>query len=279
MGAGIVIHALAAEQDIRKMGGLQQLMPLTAVAMWIGALALVGIPPFAGFFSKDAVLASALAHGTFGAVLWVLGMSGTFLTGLYTFRMIFLVFGGEPSPFVREHFHALKRDIAGLTLAVPVGVLAVLSVVGGWLQFDGKWTRVSDFLDPAALPLLEASGTQEAVTSILAVGFGLAGMGLAWWIYGARRAPAPEPSRALEKKLYFDEAYDTLFYKPAVLLSRGLYGLVERPLVAGSILGLSFAVRRLSLGARAVQTGAVRSYALALAAGVAVLIVVFVSVK
>src|SRR5947209_12807758 len=131
MAAGIVIHALAAEQDMRKMGGLRTLMPRTYWAFLIGALALVGIPPFAGFFSKDSILAAAMDHGAYGYVLWAAGLAGTFLTGLYTFRLVFLVFWGEPSPFVREHFHALKRDVVGLSLAVPVAILAVLSVVGG----------------------------------------------------------------------------------------------------------------------------------------------------
>src|SRR5207244_10190266 len=110
MAAGIVIHALAAEQDIRKMGGLRQLMPRTYWAFVVGALALVGIPPFAGFFSKDSILAAAMDHGTYGYILWVAGLAGTFLTGLYTFRMLFLVFWRAPSRFVREHFYALRRE-------------------------------------------------------------------------------------------------------------------------------------------------------------------------
>src|SRR5262245_54809447 len=134
MTAGIVIHALVDEQDIRKMGGLRQLAPKTYWAFVVGALALVGIFPFAGFFSKDAILAAALAHGGwYGYLLWAAGLAGTFLTGLYAFRLLFIVFWGEPSAFVREHFHALGRDVVGISLAVPVGVLAVLSVFGGWL--------------------------------------------------------------------------------------------------------------------------------------------------
>src|SRR5205823_355183 len=120
MAAGIVIHALAAEQDIRKMGGLRRLMPRTYLAFLIGSLALVGIFPFAGFFSKDSILAAAMDHGAYGYILWVAGLAGTFLTGLYTFRLLFLVFWGEPSPFVREHFHALKRDVVGVSMASTV---------------------------------------------------------------------------------------------------------------------------------------------------------------
>src|SRR5712692_8787448 len=135
LAAGIVIHSLADEQDMRKMGGLRRLLPGTYRASLIGSLALVGIFPFAGFFSKDSILAAAMAHGTYGYILWVAGLTGTFLTGLYTFRLFFIVFGGEPSAFVREHFHALKRDVVGVSMGGSVAVLAVLSLFGGWIQF------------------------------------------------------------------------------------------------------------------------------------------------
>src|SRR2546428_14081891 len=94
MTAGIVIHALADEQDIRKMGGLRQLMPRTYLAFAIGSLALVGIFPFAGFFSKDSILAAALDRGAYGYVLWISGLPGTFLTGPYTFRLLLFALWG-----------------------------------------------------------------------------------------------------------------------------------------------------------------------------------------
>jgi NADH-quinone oxidoreductase subunit L len=282
MAAGIVIHALAGEQDMRRMGGLRALLPWTYWAFVVGALALAGVPPFAGFFSKDSILAAALAHGWYGEILWVAGMIGAFLTGLYTFRMVFVVFWGEPSAFVREHFHALKRDVVGLALGVPVAVLAVLAAFGGWLQFAGVWTPVSNWLEPIAPPLVDASNAQEAVSSIVAVALGLAGIGVAWWIYAARRAEAPRsrPLQALlEHKFYFDELYDLVFYRPAVLLSRGFLALVERPLVFGSISGIAESVRELGVGTRRLQTGLVRTYALAIAASLAVVTVVYVAVR
>src|ERR1043165_8646673 len=103
LAAGIVIHALAGEQDIRKMGGLRRLMPNTWWAMLIGGLALTGVPPLSGFFSKDSILAAALDRGTYGDILFACGLAGAFLTGLYTFRMLFIVFGGEQSGYVQEH--------------------------------------------------------------------------------------------------------------------------------------------------------------------------------
>jgi NADH-quinone oxidoreductase subunit L len=280
MAAGIVIHALSGEQDLRKMGGLRKLMPRTYWAFFIGALALAGIPPFAGFFSKDSILAAALANnGWFGYTLWAVGLVGTFLTGLYTFRMLFMAFWGEPSAFLREHLHHLEGGVVGLSLGVPVAVLAVLSVVGGWIQFAGLWTLVSDWLDPVAPSLVDASGVQEAVSSVGAVLLALAGIGLAWWIYGARRASAPRSWSVLEHKFWFDEAYDAVFYRPAVLLSTGLLRWIEQPLVFGSIGEIGASFRDLGLGARRLQTGLVRTYALAIAASLAVVTVVFVVVR
>jgi len=279
MAAGIVIHALAGEQDLRKMGGLRTFLPRTYWAFMVGALALAGVPPFAGFFSKDSILAAALAHGWYGQLLWVAGMVGAFLTGLYTFRMLFMAFWGEPSGFVREHFHALRRDVVGVSLAVPVGVLTVLAAFGGWLQFAGIWTPVSNWLEPVAPALVDASSLQEAASSVIAVALGLAGIGVAWWIYGARRAAAPQALPLFERKFYFDELYDALFYRPAVLLARGLLALVERPLVFGSVNLIAETVRGLGLDMRRLQTGLVRTYALAIAASLAVVTVVFVVVR
>jgi NADH-quinone oxidoreductase subunit L len=279
MAAGIVIHAIAGEQDLRKMGGLRKFLPRTYWAFVVGALALVGVPPFAGFFSKDSILAAALAHGWYGQLLWVAGMVGAFLTGLYTFRMLFMAFWGEPSAFVREHFHALQRDVVGVSLAVPVGVLTALALFGGWFQFANIWTAVSNWLDPVAPPLVTASSLQEAASSAIAVVLGLAGIGAAWWIYAARRAEAPRSLPLLEHKFYFDELYDALFYRPAVFLANALLKWVEQPLVFGSVKGIAEAFRELGLETRSLQTGLVRSYALAIAASVAVATLVFVVVR
>jgi NADH-quinone oxidoreductase subunit L len=282
MAAGIVIHSLAAEQDMRNMGGLRRYMPRTFLAFLIGSLALVGIPPFAGFFSKDSILAASLAEGSYGAVLWVMGIVGALLTGIYTFRMLFMVWGGEPSAFVREHFHALKRDVAGLSMGTTVGILAVLAAIGGWIQFAGVWTPISNWLDPVAPALVDASGWQEAASSIVGVIAGAMGIGIAWLLYSRRWAPVPRIAAAqalLEHKFYFDELYDALFYKPSVALARGLAWFIEAPLVLGSVGGIASAVRKLGGETSRVQTGLVRSYALAIAAGVTVMAIVFVAVR
>jgi NADH-quinone oxidoreductase subunit L len=282
MAAGIVIHSLIDEQDIRKMGGLRRLAPRVYWAFVAGALALVGIPPFAGFFSKDPIIAAAMDAGAYGYVLWVVGLAGAFLTGLYTFRMLFIVFWGEPSAFVREHFHPLKRDVPGISMAATVGVLAVLSTFGGWLQFTPFWEPVDTWLETVAEPLVSASGWQELVTSILAVLLGVGGIGVAWLMYGARRVAVPRFAFAqttLEHKFYFDELYDVVFYRPAVWIAHALRRWVEGPLIAETGRDIGDETRDLGGLVARVQTGLLRTYALAIASSVAVLVIVFVAVR
>jgi NADH-quinone oxidoreductase subunit L len=282
MAAGIAIHSLAAEQDMRKMGGLRRYLPRTYIAFLVGSLALVGIPPFAGFFSKDSILAGALAEGTYGYVLWIVGIVGAALTGLYTFRMLFMVWEGEPSAFVREHFHALRRDVVGVSMGTTVAVLAVLAAVGGWIQFSGVWAPISHWLDPVAPPLVDPSGTQEVVSSVFGVLAGAGGIVLAWLVYSRRWLPVPRVpalQTVLEHKFYFDELYDALFYRPAVAFAHGFAWFVEAPLVGGSVGGIAALFRGLGSETSRVQTGLVRTYALAILAGATVLTIVFVAVR
>jgi NADH-quinone oxidoreductase subunit L len=281
MAAGIVIHAIGGEQDIRRMGGLRKLAPLTYWCFLVGSLALVGIPPFAGFFSKDSIIAAAMDHGAYGYVLWVAALVGTFLTGLYTFRMFFVVFHWEPSPHVREHFHKLGRDVVGRALTWPVVILALLSVVGGWIQFAPIWHPVTDWLDPSARPLVEPSSWHEGISSALAFALGGAGILVAWWIYLIRRSvPHARPLQTLlERKFYFDELYDATFYRPGVAFARGFQRFVERPLIAGSVAEVAEGTRDTGgLVARA-QTGILRLYAFAIAASLAVLTVIYIAAR
>ena len=281
LGSGIVIHALAGEQDIRKMGGLGKLMPWTARGMVIGGLALAGIPPQSGFFSKDGILAAALASGGDGIALFVIGLAGALLTGIYTFRMLWIVFGGQPSAFVREHLHLHGGREGPFSMTSTVAVLGVLAIIGGWIQIAGVWHPLADFLHESAEPLVEPTATEDWITSAIAVALGLAGIGVAWLLYGVRRVPVPHYALAvvLERKFFFDDLYDWIVYKPAALIARAFGRYVEDPLIRGSLAGLAETARETGGGFSRLQTGFLRTYALAIAGGLAVLALVFVSVR
>jgi NADH-quinone oxidoreductase subunit L len=284
MTAGLAIHALADEQDIRKMRGLGRVMPFTKWCFLAGALALVGVPPFAGFFSKDPIIASTLNIGWYGYVFWACGIAGAFLTGLYTFRLWYLVFPGEPSPFVREHYHDHHGREGAWTMLVPVGILAVLATIGGWIQFPPHWDPITRWLVPVApsLPDAVASSTQETVTSIVTVLVGLAGIAVAWGIYSERRIAIPAAPfwrRLFEEKFYFDRLYDRIFYAPTAWVATALRREFEEPVVLQT--GTDLGDTTLATGSlvRRIQTGLLRTYVLVLAAGAAAVVLAFLIAK
>jgi NADH-quinone oxidoreductase subunit L len=169
-----------------------------------------------------------------------------------------------------------------LWMAGTVGALTVLSVIGGWIQFSPFWHPLSDFLEPVAHPGVEPTGVQDAVTTVLAVALGVLGIGIAWWIYAARRAEVPRwelGQRVLEHKFYFDELYDAVFYQPAAWVAAAAIRFVEGPLIAGSIRGLTEGTRVLATRVTEAQTGLLRTYALALGSGAALLTLVFLAVR
>ena len=279
LAAGLVIHAVGGEQDIRKLAGIGKLMPRTRAAFLVGSLALAGIFPFSGFFSKDEILSAALAHGWYGHLLYVVAMIGAFLTGLYAFRLFFIVFTGEPSAYAREHYHAHHGKEGPLSMRLVVFVLAVLATIAGFLQWEPLWGLVSKWLDPVAAEQIVPTSREDWVSSVIGVLLGLAGAAVAWSIYSAKRIEAPKALSVLEHKFYWDEVYDVVFYRSTDLLARSLGALVERPLIGGS---MALLTEGFSTGARELgraQTGLVRSYALALAGGLAILVVVFLAVK
>jgi NADH-quinone oxidoreductase subunit L len=285
MAAGIAIHSLAGEQDIRNMRGLGRLMPFTKWCFLAGALALVGIPPFSGFFSKDSIVASAAALGTwYGWIFWVCGIAGAFLTGLYTFRLWFLVFPGDPSPFVREHYHDHHGREAAWTMLIPVGALAVLATVGGWLQWSPGWHPFTDWLEPVArtLPAAVPTNTQEYFTSAATVLAGLLGIAIAWAVYSERTMAIPAAPfwrRTLEEKFYFDALYDRVFYAPAVWIAAVLRREFEEPVVLQT--GPDLGRTTLEAGGlvRRIQTGLLRTYVLFVAAGAAGVVLAFLIAK
>jgi NADH-quinone oxidoreductase subunit L len=299
LAAGLIIHHLAGEQDVRRMGGLRRFMPLTWLMFLVGSLALVGIPPFAGFWSKDAILSSALARGdAYGWILLVTGLFGALLTGIYTFRLFFLVFYGEPSDLVLAHAEGHEDHAHGpeesttheahghregpLSMLVPVAVLTVLSAVGGLLEIAGVWHPFGHWVAQVAEPLVEPTTAQDWGASAVAVALGLAGVWIAWAIYHTGRLSVPSfpaVQRVLEHKFYFDELYDVIAYRPAVLLAERLRSDVETPLVEGSLEEIGRVGREAGAGVARLQSGLLRSYAVVIAGSAVALAVVFVVVR
>jgi NADH-quinone oxidoreductase subunit L len=281
MTAGLVIHHLDGEQDIRKMGGLRSIMPRTHLAFAVGALSLMGIPVFSGFWSKDGIVSAAFASDdTLGWVLYVAGLVGALLTGLYTTRLYFAVFRGEPSEFVKEHVHE-RHGEGPLSMLLPVGALTVLATIGGLVVIPGVWEPFLEWIDETAEPLVTATVAEDYGTSAIAVGLALVGFFVARRAFHAGRQIVTNPGawRVLEHKLYFDELYDAVFYRPAAALSVALRKNVEEPVVERSLDGIGAGTIQVGAEVGRAQTGLLRLYAIAIAFAVAVLVVVFVAVR
>jgi NADH-quinone oxidoreductase subunit L len=284
LAAGIIIHRLGGEQDIRRMGGLRDRMPFTHAVFLIGSLALVGIPPLSGFWSKDGIIASALATGgALGWILFIAGLAGALLTGLYSFRLYFVVFHGEPSPLVLEHEHGHdgEHGEGPRSMVLPVAALAVLTTIGGLISIPGLWHPFANWLQGVAEPLAEPSTGQDYLTSLIAVVLGGAGILIARRAYNSGRELVANARvhTVLEHKLYFDELYDAAFSRPAQALAARLRDQVEAPVVQGSLVEIGSGIRGAAGSVARLQTGLVRSYALAIAASLVVLVIVFVAVR
>ena len=265
------------------MGGLKSVLPRTHVAFLAGALSLAGIPIFAGFWSKDGIVAAAFAsNDALGAFLYAAGLVGALLTGLYTFRLYFSVFRGEPSEFVKEHTHGHEAHGEGpLTMLIPVGVLAVLATIGGLVVIPGVWEPFLHWIDETAEPLVQATVAEDYGTSAIAVSLGLIGFFVARRAFHAGRQLVTNPGiwRVLEHKFYFNELYDALFYRPAAALSVALRRNVEEPVVERSLDEIGLGTIQVGGEVARVQSGLLRTYAVAIAFAVAVLVVVFVAVR
>jgi NADH-quinone oxidoreductase subunit L len=285
MAAGVVIHHLDGEQDIRRMGGLKASMPKTHVAFLIGTLALVGIPPLAGFWSKDGIITSTYATG--GALGWTLaaaGLVGALLTGAYAFRLYYTVFRGEAHETEHagdDHAHGLDHGEGPLSMLVPVGVLTVLSTVGGLVVVPGVWHPLTHWIGETAEPLVEPTVAEDYSMSALVVVLGLVGLWLARRAFHAGRQLVTRPGawRVLEHKLYFDEAYDALFYRPAAAVAVALRSKVEEPVVERSLDEIGSGTIQVGGEVARVQSGLLRTYAVTIAFAVCVLLIVFVAVR
>ena len=279
--AGSVIHAMGGEQDMRKMGGIWRHIPYTYAFMWIGSLALAGIPWFAGYFSKDTILEAAYAAGTTqGYVAFVLGVIAAFMTAFYSWRLLFMTFHGKPRAdhHTMEHVHESPKIMLLPLLPLVAGALFV-GALGyySWGMVDGHghfWG--------AAIQVLEENNTLERAhhvpswVAILPLIVVLSGIALAWLFYirrpelpGQLRAKAEGLYRFLLNKWYFDELYDRIFVRPAWVLGRILWKRGdEKGIDAFGPNGVAFVSQHVARYTGALQTGYVYHYAFAMLIGV-----------
>jgi NADH-quinone oxidoreductase subunit L len=288
LGSGAVIHALGGEQDVRRMGGLARRLPVTYRTFLVAALALAGIPPLAGFFSKDAILTGVFAAHR--PILFALGLFTAGLTAFYMFRLVSLTFAGEfrGTPERAHHVHE-----APPAMTLPLVVLAFLSAIGGFLGlpevFGERANRIAAFLAPVLPPLVipgreEASHHLPASTEWLLMGVSVAvavaGLLLAWKWYAkeegrpAERLTARFPGlhAIVADKFRIDELYDRLFVRPFAWLARGLWKVVDVLLIDGVLNAGAFVVELTGDALRFLQTGNVRNYALTFLLGIVALV-------
>ncbi|MDQ3957120.1 MAG: NADH-quinone oxidoreductase subunit L [Actinomycetota bacterium] len=272
LGAGAVMHALDGATDMRRMGGLRKRMPVVGLTFFAGWLAISGIVPFAGFFSKDAILASAWADGQYA--LWAIGLGTALLTAFYMSRLYFRVFEGKPRFAEGAHPHDAPR-----TMAAALVPLALLSVVGGAINLPGPLT-LEHFLEP----VLGASHVPEGLTAYVLAGLALlgavAGIVAARVLYlsragslarrklEARMGPLIDAARA---KFYVDEIYDRTVVWPGKGLALLSASAVDLGVIDGLVNGTGGAVARFSESLRRLQTGYVRNYAIVFLLGVVAL--------
>jgi NADH-quinone oxidoreductase subunit L len=314
LGSGSVIHAMGGEQDMRKMGGLKKYMPTTYWTFLMGTLAIAGVPFFAGFFSKDQILASVFGgHKT----LWVVGMVTAGLTALYMFRLLFMTFWGEfrGTEEQRAHLHESPR-----VMTVPLVVLAIGAVVSGWVGWpklgEWDWNWIGRYLAPVVAEVGEHGEAHHASVSLelalMALSVAVAGVGiwLAWRTYGSDRGLAggeswaeryPAVHRLLVNKYWVDEIYDATVVKGTWAMTRILNrfdagvidgavngtrnatvgssllsGFFDKYVVDGLVNLSAWFARMWSYFMRKLQTGFVSQYALVMAVGVFVLVCFYV---
>ena len=270
LGAGSVIHGMAGEQDIRKMGGLRFVMPVTFITFLIAALALSGFPLTAGFFSKEEIIMNAY-HAEFGNfVYWGLAVIAVGMTGFYTFRMFFYTFmGNTRSPELRPHE-------SPRVMTAPLMVLAGLSLAGGFL---GPWTH--DFLSPVFGGAVTVHH-EDAMLEIIAVSAALGGIVVAVAIYMTGKGQLAFVKQMLAplyellfNKYFFDEIYDFLIVKPVKGIGQFMEERAEKGGIDFSVDQIGRQVREVSRGISMWQSGKVRMYALNMVAGM-VTILLFV---
>ena len=284
MGAGAVMHAMRDELNIYKMGGLKAKLPFTYWTFLVGVLAIVGAPPFAGFFSKEDVIGAAYWRASHGDsllwVAWALAVVTAGLTAAYIFRLFLVVFHGEPRDRgLYEHAHE-----APLVMRVPMGILAVLSIVGGFLSVPGLYNEMDAWLTPVfrgfphSSPAIVAP-TFSAVSLVVTLVVTLGGFIAAWRVYYQHRpsaeavgARAPGLYQLLYHKYYVDELYDVIIVRPVKLLAVSIGRYFEADFLDGLVDGVPSAIRWSSTRLRFIQSGYVRNYALGILVGAVLMV-------
>ncbi len=270
LGAGSVMHAMDDETDMRRYGGLRTLLPVTYVTFGLGYLAIIGVPPFAGFFSKDAIIETALnAGGTKGMLLGGAALLGAGITAFYMTRVMLLTFFGERRWARRDGQDAHPHESPAIMTA-PMVVLAIGSVGAGAVLAVGH--TLADWLEPVV-------GTAEThhivpvwVTTALALAVVAAGVAIAYRQYAGHPVPTTAPqdvsalTMAARRDLYGDTVNEAVFMRGGQQATRALL-VVDDTVIDGGVDGLAALVRRCSDGLRGLQTGFARSYALTMLAG------------
>jgi NADH-quinone oxidoreductase subunit L len=287
LAAGSVIHAMGGEQDMRHMGGLSKKIKYTYWTMLIATLAITGIPPLAGFFSKDAILLSAFQIAG-GHPLYAIGLLTALLTSFYMFRLIFLTFHGEQR-YDEHHVHVHESPWSMLG---PLVVLAVLSVIGGWLAAPalfGGTDYFASFLAPvfgspeAAGAVNEAAAHQlEVILAVVAVVSALIGLAVAYWLYLRQPAKPEQIAKSMQpvyktllNKYYVDELYAAVVINPLMWISTNvLWKTIDVAGIDGAVNGIATGAKSIGDTVRHAQSGNTRSYAVWVVIGALVIIAV-----
>jgi NADH-quinone oxidoreductase subunit L len=285
LGSGSVIHSMGGEQDIRKMGGLKKQMPVTYTTFLIGTIAISGIPPLAGFFSKDQILSEALAHNP---VLFALGMLVSLMTAFYMFRLLFLTFHGK---FRGTHEQEHHLHESPFTMTMPLVVLSVFAAFAGFIGFPhalGETLGIHNWFDHYLEPVLGKSSTHMSlsteltmmgVTTVLVVIVIL----IARHLYVtkqtlpvAENAERPAVQNVIYNKYFIDEFYYKFITKPLDALSAFLQNFFDNKIVNGLVNGFGQLVIKGGAFVRQLQSGNINAYAITFVIAVILLFSIFI---
>lgn len=275
LGAGSVIHAMSGEQDIRNMGGLKKYMSVTHITFLLACLAIAGMPPFSGFFSKDEILAAAFAKNP---VLWGIGVAGAIMTAFYMFRLYAMTFLGKFRG-THEQEHHLHESPKAIT--IPLIILAILSVIGGLIGIPEVFMhgghKLEAFLSPVfakSNAITEAhhlSHSTEYMLMGISVAAALAALVFAWSKFSKyQKSDAEETGlgKVLANKWYVDELYDSIIVKPVLSIAKYFSNIFEKKGVDGFVNGVGKAVNYGSRQIRLLQSGQVGAYVLMMVMGI-----------